>query len=129
MISKSICIIFHCRSRLHGSGAIKDGMPKKPFMDQFPYKTCQRGYQKTRERPKSMPPRPKSFAREDPGENLLAMRYSFYFIFCRSLIIPSVRAAMAHPVMPLPLGPWNAYLSAYLWLQPYVIALFCRPTE
>ena len=42
---------------MHGSGAIKEAMSKKPFMDQFPYKSCQRGYQTTRARPMSIPKR------------------------------------------------------------------------
>ena len=65
LISENKIFNFHLRFRLHGSGIAP---AKKPFMDQFPYKTCQRGYQTTRKRPMSLPHRPKSTAREDPGE-------------------------------------------------------------
>ena len=49
------------RTKLYGSGAIKDATSKKPFMDQFPYKSCQRGYQTARKR---LPVRKK----DDPGD-------------------------------------------------------------
>ena len=56
------------RTKLYGSGAIKDATSKKPFMDQFPYKSCQRGYQPTRKKHMSLPDRRSKD--DDPGAML-----------------------------------------------------------